>query len=153
MAERDGRSTVASSWPRRERLDPATGSRSGEWGRAGPPCPQGRRVPGPRPSRSRAGGRGGGLLGLGGCMLGGGAALRPPCPPGSANKATLRDQFRGGWSIRRIRLSWRWGRKRKPGMAESGPGREGTAREPQASLQGGLGLAAQLSPDAPSPFV
>lgn len=109
--------------------------------------------PDPAPPEAGLGAGGAGLLGLGGCMLGGGAALRPPCPPGSANKATLRDQFRGGWSIRRIRLSWRWGRKRKPGMAESGPGREGTAREPQASLQGGLGLAAQLSPDAPSPFV
>ena len=36
-------------------------------------------------------------------------------------------------------------------MAESGPGREGTAREPQASLQGGLGPAAQLSPDLRPP--
>lgn len=38
-------------------------------------------------------------------------------------------------------------------MAESGPGREGTAREPQASLQGGLGRAAQLSPLMPPPHL
>lgn len=117
-------------------------------GAAGPPRPQSQRAPGPAPPKS--------VLGpwrgcLGGSTLGGGAALRPPCPPGSANKATIRDQFLGGRSIRRIRLSWRWDRKRKPGMAESGPGREGTARAPQASLQGGSRPAAQLFPDPPPP--
>lgn len=101
---------AASAWLRRERLDPVTGAGSGEWGHGatsspgpcapGPPLPSG---PGAREcwGGTRAGWRG--------------AALRPPCQPGSANKATFPDQFRGGWSIGRIRLSWRWGRKRKLG--------------------------------------
>lgn len=60
-----------------------------------------------------------------------GAALRPFCPLGSANKATFRDQFRGGWSIQRMRLSWRWGRERKLKMVRTGPGSGGAAKSPR----------------------
>lgn len=73
-----------------------------------------------------------------------GAALRPLCLLGSANKATFRDQFRGGWSIRRIRLSWRWGRERKPEMAGTGPGSGGAAKSPSPGCR--EGWPARLSP-------
>lgn len=52
------------------------------------------------------------------------------CPLGSANKAAFRDQFRGGWSIQRMRLSWRWGTERKPKMVRTGPGSGDTAKSP-----------------------
>lgn len=103
-------------------------------GAAGPLCPQGPRAPGPRPSRSRLGGREGVL---GGTHAGWRVPSSVLCArQGLLNKAAFRDQFRGGWSIRRIRLSWRWGRERKPGTAGSGPGSAGATREPQASVQG-----------------
>jgi hypothetical protein len=98
----------ASAWPHRERLDPAAGTRSGEWGRGatmspGPACSG---TP-PLPSRGQSGDW---EESLGDkerdARWVAGAALRPLCPLGSANKATFRDQFRG---IQRMRLSWRWG--------------------------------------------
>lgn len=64
-----------------------------------------------------------------------GAALRPFCPLGSANKATFRDQFCGGWSIQRMRLSWRWGRERKPKMVRTGPRSGGAAKSPKPACR------------------
>lgn len=154
---------VASAWPRRER-GPSCWDPSGEWGH-GPtasPRPACSRTP-PLFSGGRLDTRKGFRVGWGGGVgerkagWVAGAALRPFCPLGSSNKARFRDQFCGGWSIQRMRLSWRWGRERKPKMVRTGPGSGGAAKEPQSRLQGGrscrpnclLGSASR----SPPPFV
>lgn len=148
---------VASSWRRRER-GPSCWDPSGEWGH-GPtvsPRPACSGTP-PLFSGGQLDTRKGFRVGERKAGWVAGAALRPFCPLGSSNKATFRDQFCGGWSIQRMRLSWRWGRERKPKMVRTGPGSGGAAKETQSRLQGGwscrpnclLGSASR----SPPPFV
>lgn len=74
-------SPAASAWPRRERLHPVAGTRSGEWGCGATLSPGPSRSgtpPLPKPAWGSGRGAGGDT-----CWVAG-AVLRPLCPPGSA---------------------------------------------------------------------
>lgn len=125
----------ASAWHRRERLDPATGTRSGKWGR-GATWSQGPSFPGPRLSQSGVGGQVG--------LLGGNACWRAPPSALHARWGLLTKLH---FEINSVAAGASEGYgchgdgagRGSPGMARSGPGRGGATREPQASLQGQSG--------------
>lgn len=107
-------SAAASAWPHRERLDPATGARNGEWGRGATLSPGARVFEDPAPPEARLGTREGVLWGGGrhACWVAG-AALRPQCQPGSANKAAFSRS-----------IPWRLEHRKDTVVMEMGPNKE-----------------------------
>lgn len=143
----------ASAWPRHERLDPATGTRSGEWGRGATSSP-GPSFPG-TPPLPKSG------WGPGGDVGGGGGKACWRAPP-SALHARWGLLTKLHFEINSVAAGASEGYgchgdgavRGSPGLAGSGPGSGGATREPQASLQGHSGPAGRIAfwalpPDPP----